>query len=143
MAPCSNLAWPGRLAFHGALRIPSAEIEEYARILVRHARNVAVRNCDALLPPNAGSPKRWRQAVGNSESLREVLPDAIDEATFSLLRAIHEGTLQLKFVSSSGKVVDLADEGLGELAGWFMGSGGWRAMFAEERFVDDFAGVAE
>jgi hypothetical protein len=39
--------------------------------------------------------------------------------------------------------VELTEDGLGELAGWYMGSGGWRAMFSRERFVDDFADLAK
>ena len=58
---------------------------------------------------------------------------------FSLLHAIDQGVLRLKFVSSTGREVDLTEEGKGELSGWYMGSGGWRAMFSEERYVDDFA----
>jgi len=73
--------------------------------------------------------------------LKTVVPDVVDEAVFSLLRAIDEGALRLKFMSSSGREVDLTEEGLGELAGWYMGSGGWRAMFSEERYVDDFANL--
>jgi len=38
--------------------------------------------------------------------------------------------------ASSGKVVDLNSEGLGELAGWYTGSDGWRAMYTKERLVD-------
>jgi hypothetical protein len=56
-----------------------------------------------------------------------------------LLQVIDQGLLRLKFTASDGREIDLAEAGLGELAGWFMGSGGWRAMYAEERFVDDFA----
>jgi len=73
--------------------------------------------------------------------LKTVVPDVVDEAVFSLLRAIDEGALRLKFMSSSGREVDLTEEGLGELAGWYMGSGGWRAMFSEERYVDDCANL--
>lgn len=68
-----------------------------------------------------------------------VVPDAVDETVFSLLQAIDQGLLKLKYVSSSGREIDLAEEGLGELSGWYMGSGGWRAMFSEERYVDDFS----
>jgi hypothetical protein len=33
--------------------------------------------------------------------------------------------------------VDLSRDGLGELAGWYGGSGGWRALYSQDRFVDD------
>lgn len=124
--------------------MPSREIEEFARILVEQVRDAAVRNCDGLLQLNATSraAKRWRDSTLKPESLRTVIPDAVDEAVFSLLRAVDEGGLRLKFLSSSGREVDLTEEGLGELAGWYMGSGGWRSMYSRERFADDFADLS-
>jgi hypothetical protein len=68
-----------------------------------------------------------------------VIPDAVDETVFNLLHAIDQGALRLRYVTSDGRQVDLTEEGLGELAGWYMGSGGWRALFSAERYVDDFA----
>ena len=67
----------------------------------------------------------------------------MDETIFSLLQAIDQGLLRLKFVTSTGREIDLTDEGLAELSGWYMGSGGWRGMFSEERYVDDFADMAD
>ena len=49
--------------------------------------------------------------------------------------------LLLEFVASSGCEVDLAEEGKGELAGWYVGSGDWRAMFSEQRFVGYLADI--
>lgn len=121
--------------------MPSPEIEEFARTLVRQARDAAIRNCDTLLQPQAGSPvaRRWRGLQASSSDLGVVIPDAIDEAVFSILQAIDQGVLRLKYVSSGGREVDLTEEGLGELSGWYMGSGGWRAMYSAERFTDDFS----
>lgn len=70
--------------------------------------------------------------------ISSLIPDVVDEAIFALLQMIDEGGLKMKFVSASGGEVDLAAEGMSELAGWYMGSGGWRAQHAQERFVDDF-----
>ena len=125
--------------------MPTKEVEEFARILVERVRDAAVRDCDGLLQPNAASPaaKRWRKTFQKPESLRTVIPDAVDEVVFSLLRAVDEGGLRLKFVSSSGKEIDLTEDGLGELAGWYMGSGGWRSMFSRERFADDFEELSQ
>ena len=124
--------------------MPSRAMEEFAEILVRQVRDAAVRNCDALLQPNAASraAKRWRQSTVKSESLRTIIPDVVDEVVFSLLQAIDQGSLRMKFVSG-GAEVDLTAEGLGELAGWYMGHGGWRAMFSRERFEDDFTDLAK
>ena len=58
---------------------------------------------------------------------------------FRLLHLIDGGDLSLKFVGSSGREVHLTEGGLGELAGWYMGSPGWRAMFSAERFEDNLA----
>ena len=132
-----------QLAFHGEgeVKMPNPEIEEFARILVREVRDAAVRNCDGLLRPNAGSPvaKRWRESGGQGASPGVVIPDTVDETVFWLLHTIDEGLLRMKFVSGSGREVDLTKDGLGELSGWYMASGGWRAMYSEERFVDDCA----
>jgi hypothetical protein len=121
--------------------MPSVEVEEFARLLVTHVRDAAVRSCDANLDPQGKGPvaRRWREVAASPSELRVMIPDAIDEAVGALLQAIDQGVFRLKFVGSSGREVDLCEEGAGELCGWYMGSGGWRAMFAEERFVDDFA----
>jgi hypothetical protein len=121
------------------------DIREFAEILVRQVRDEAIRNCDVMLQHNSAAPhaKRWRKAVVNPESLRPVIPDVVDEAIFALLRAIDEGGLRLKFVSAAGSEVDLTAEGMSELAGWYVGSGGWRAQFARERYVDDFKNLTK
>jgi len=62
----------------------------------------------------------------------------VDETLFYLLQAIDQGVLRLSYTDESGQVVDLTEAGLGELSGWYMGSGGWRARYSQERFVDDF-----
>ena len=120
--------------------MPTPEIEEFARTLVQQVRDAAIRNCDALLRPQAGSPvaRRWKGLAAGTSDLRTVIPDAVDEAVFGILQAIDQGLLRLKYMSSSGREVDLTEEGQGELSGWYMGSGGWRAMYSAERFVDDF-----
>ena len=124
--------------------MPSQEIEEFAKALVRQVRDASVRNCDSLLQPQAASPvaRRWKQFVASPSDLKTLVPDAVDETVFSLLQAIDQGALRLKFVSGGGREIDLTEEGLGELSGWYMGSGGWRAMFSEERYVDDFADLS-
>lgn len=123
--------------------MPNIEIEEFARILVQHVRDSAIRSCDANLSPTMRSPtaERWRQSTSPRRGTLSnvMIPDCVDETIFHLLHAIDQGLLRLKFISSSGKEVDLTAEGLGELSGWFMGSGGWRSTFSEERFADDFS----
>lgn len=124
--------------------MPTSEIEEFARMLVQQVRDAAIRNCDALLQPQAGSPtaRRWRGLGASSSDIRVVIPDAIDEAVFGILQAIDQGSLRLKYVSNNGREIDLCEEGQGELSGWYIGSGGWRAMFSTERFTDDFSDLS-
>ncbi len=120
------------------------EIEEFAKGLVECVRDAAIQSNDMELGPTTVSPvgRRWRQA-GLSESNKDlvhvVIPDAVDEAVFYLLKAIDDGILRLQYTATNGKTVDLAIDGREELGGWYMGSGGWRALYSKERFVDDFA----
>jgi hypothetical protein len=122
--------------------MPSPEIEEFAKLLVQEVRDAAIRDCDRVLRSNATGPmsKRWKEAVhsDNQKSIvNAVIPDTVDEAVFYLLDAIDNGNLNLSFTAANGKTVDLATDGLGELAGWYLGD--WRALYSQERFVDDFA----
>jgi hypothetical protein len=117
------------------------EIEEFAKLLLQQVRDAAVQSCDRRLRGGDQNPilKRWRESAqdGDLESIAGVLiPDIVDDAMFYLLRAVDQGILPLCYSASNGKHVDLSEEGLGELGGWFMGSPGWRAMFATERFND-------
>ena len=96
------------------------------------------------LGPTAVSPvaKRWAKAAREEASVdigRILIPDIVDGTIFYLLQAIDEGILPLRFTASNGKTVDLTAEGRSELAGWYIGSPGWREMYSQERFVDDFA----
>lgn len=123
----------------------SSNIVEFAETLVRKVRDAAIRNCDSMSHSHSMAPvaKRWQQTGVDPDALRAVIPDVVDEAMFAFLQMIDEGGLQIKFLASSGDEIDLTTEGLGELAGWYMGSGGWRAQYARERFVDDFEDMAK
>lgn len=125
--------------------MPIAEIEEFARTLVREVRDASIGNCDGFTEELASSPAaaRWRRLGAAAADVRVAIPDVVDEAVFSLLHAIDQGTLRLRFVSSGGREIDLTEQGLGELAGWYMGSGGWRAMYSKERHADDFTDLEE
>jgi hypothetical protein len=118
------------------------EIEEFAQLLVRSVRDRAIRSSDVQSRPDVEGPiaKRWKAA--GVEKADVVIPDCVDGAVFFLLEAIDQGAIRLTFKSSSGTLVDLTQEGLGEMAGWYMGSGGWRAQYSSERLVDDFADLA-
>jgi hypothetical protein len=83
------------------------------------------------------------KAQGNVDAIAKVLiPDVVDTVLSHLLYAIDQKLLRLSFTASTGKTVDLPEDGLGELSGWYLGGGdGWRERFARERYVDDFAGL--
>jgi hypothetical protein len=124
--------------------MPNPEIEEFAKILVQRVRDAAVHSCDCRLSPIAKDAvaERWREAMreGNMETMARVLiPDIVDYTLAEFCAAIDEEFLQLSFAASDGKVVNLIRDGLEELCGWYLGSDGWRARYAKERFVDDCA----
>jgi hypothetical protein len=119
------------------------EIEEFAELLVREVRDRAISSCDSQLQGHANSPvaKRWREHLKDAASKElaiAMIPDCIDDALFYLLHAIDSGALHMSFVASNGTVVDLTNDGMAELAGWYMMSEGWRSQFSLQRFVDDF-----
>lgn len=119
--------------------MPSPEIEELARMLVHQVRDVAIRSCDALLQAQAASPtaRRWKALAATPTEIAVVIPDAVDEAIFAILSAIDQNVLRLKYRAGNGHEIDLNDEGMGELGGWYIGT--WRMHYSAERVVDDFA----
>ncbi len=120
------------------------EINEFAKSLVKYVRDTTLRECSAMLEAQAASPvaQRWKGLGVAPERLSVVIPDVIDETIFNFLQAIDQGLLRVAYKSSSGQAVDLTESGQGELSGWYMGSGGWRAMFSEEPYADDFSDLA-
>jgi hypothetical protein len=123
--------------------MPIPEIEEFAKIVIEHVRDAAIHSCDQNLQSGVENPiaKRWREALGNRpESLAKLLiPDIVDSAISHLLGAIDQEVLRLSFTSSSNRSVDLVGEGLGELSGWYKGSGGWCEKYSKQRMVNDLS----
>jgi hypothetical protein len=123
------------------------EIEQFAKMLVEHVRDASIQSNDRALLPTALYPvaKRWVKAASEEAPVdfaRVVIPDIVDDTIFYLLQAIDEGLLRLAFTASNGKVVDLTAQRHSELSGWYAGTGGWRAMYSKERFVDDLSDLA-
>jgi hypothetical protein len=119
------------------------EIQEFAKRLVELVRDRAIHDGDLILSIQArdSTARRWQQAATHQSPLefaRTIIPDVVDHTIFFLLQAIDGGDLKLMFTPSNAEAVDLTKEGLGELAGWYLGSDGWRATYSKERFVDDF-----
>ncbi|WP_445369946.1 hypothetical protein ACH5Y9_25515 (plasmid) [Methylomonas sp. BW4-1] len=120
------------------------EIQEFAKVLIEQVRDSAVRSCDDQMLPNMNTPiaKRWRAMLNNGdiEGLQKMMiSDCVDETLFYLLQALDQGVFNISFNASNGKRIDLSEEGLGELSGWYMGSGGWRSQYSQVRFTDDFS----
>jgi len=118
--------------------MPDPSINSFAEALVRQVRDRAIRNCDALLTPAARSAisKYWKAALQskNSKTIADIIiPDCVDEAIFCLLNAIDEGGLKLTYVDRDGKSVDLLEDGLSELAGWYVGEDSWRHQYSNQR----------
>jgi hypothetical protein len=123
--------------------MPNTNIEEFAKILIQKVRDIAIQNCDRRLRPDATNiiAERWKHAArdGNGETVARVLiPDIVDATLTQFCRAIDQELLCLSYTASSGENANLPVDGLGELAGWYIGSDGWRAKYSKERFVDDF-----
>lgn len=123
--------------------MPSPEVERFAKILVEQVRDAAISGLDTNLRPDARSmtAKRWQAAGVSKGSQSEVLiADSVDAAIYFLLKAIDDGLLHLKVVDPGGKEIDLNEDGLGELAGWYVGPNGWRQQYSTERLVDSEEG---
>ncbi|MEV0611718.1 hypothetical protein AB0I81_00220 [Nonomuraea sp. NPDC050404] len=122
--------------------MPDNAVEEFARLLVEHVRDAAIRGCDQDLSPAAGTvtAPRWPQARTEEDLalVRAVIPDCVDAAVSQLLLAIDQGLLRLSYTDEGGRRVDLPETGRGELTGWYLGADGWRGRYSAERFADDF-----
>ena len=118
------------------------EVEEFARLLIVHVRDLAVSGSDMSLDTDANGPtaKRWRQKMQTGEPkdlASEMIPDCVDNTLFYLLNAIDQGLLKISFTASSGKTIDLTEVGESEMSGWYMATDGWRHEYSKERFADD------
>src|SRR5262249_11892159 len=120
------------------------EIEEFAKVLVQEVRDSAIESSDRALNEDHAIGRRWRTAAnGSPEAFARVLvPDVVDGVIFYLLHAIDNGILNISFTASNGRTSPLSGPGTEELAGSYMMTGGFRAKYAKERFVDDFADIA-
>ena len=122
----------------------SREIEEFAKLLVEHVRDHAIRTCDRNLKKTAHNriAERWRKSAQTgdiNEFAKTIIPDIVDSAISHLLGAIDQELLRLSFKTSDGRTVDLCEDGLGELSGWYKGTDGWTEKYSKERYYDDFS----
>lgn len=120
-------------------QMKSDALTEFGEQLTRIVRDRAIKGCEvALEAEDSPVGNRWRDALSSGDLARTLIPDCVDEAIFALLNAIDQGQLELIYTSPSGARMDLGEGGQGELAGWFMGSSGWRRRFSQQHFNDDF-----
>ena len=118
------------------------KIEEFAKLLIEQVRDAAIQECDRKLRSDARGPiaQRWKKTAleTNFESIASaIIPDIVDNVIFQLCRAIDQEELTISFSASDGEKVDLSSDGLGELAGWYMGVPGWRTEYSKERFYSN------
>lgn len=121
------------------------EILEFAKLLVQNVRDSAIKSCDnQLYAQNMKAPmaKRWREAK-NKENMNEfaemIIADCVDETLFYLFKSIDEGFVNLLLKASNDKTIDLTNEGLSELSGWYIGE--WRYEYSQERASNDFPDI--
>lgn len=115
-------------------------ITAFAEDLVKNVRDRAIKNCDVQLhTENLNSPiaARW-EAIKRNGSFNQfaemLISDVVDSVLFSLLNAIDDGSLPV-FIKGKDALIDLADEGYGELGGSYMAE--WRSKFSKERCYND------
>src|SRR5262245_4497535 len=105
--------------------MPSKGVEEFGRTLVEHVRDETVEWCDIIMQPdvrNSAKARRWRAAMDLRDPgmiTKVLVPDIVDSVICNLLEAIDNGAIGLTFRSKAGEV-DLTEDGLGELEGWYM-----------------------
>jgi hypothetical protein len=113
------------------------ELDRFADQLMRRVRDPAVARCDRLAKGEVRGPagEYWRRNV-SSGSIHELIPEIVDSVLFELLDAADNGELNLAWRNADGSCVALHDLGSQEMAGWLVGSGGWRERFSQQRFYD-------
>ncbi len=120
------------------------EIIEFAEKYIRFIRDETISECLSQLRNNT-SPcsKRWKKSLqtGDINDIgQELIPDIVDNALAGVLDAIDNGRIKLKYISDSNVEVDLCQEGLCEMTGYYMSSNnGWRQNFSNQRINDDFS----
>lgn len=119
------------------------EMEEFAELLIKCVRDKAIRSCDLLRDPdcNSADAKRLRERLESGQIdqfVAEIITDCVDDTLFQFLNAVDQGILKLSYTSASGKTIDLTEDGLSEMSGWYMnGVDGWRNKYSKERFNED------
>ena len=113
------------------------EITEFAKLLVQRVRDSAIVSADGVLTTeNMNSPiaRHWRVAreSGDFDKFgKSIIVECVDNAIFYFLLAIDEGLINLSFKTLNDKRVELTDEIIGELGGYYMAE--WRSEYSSQR----------
>jgi hypothetical protein len=117
------------------------ELQRFAEQLMSRVRDRAIVACDQLAVGQivGKDGERWRSLISAGDARKavtELIPEIVDQTLFELLNAIDNGELLLAWRRADGSCVDFDDVGMGEMAGWLMGSPGWRHGYSSQRFFD-------
>jgi hypothetical protein len=120
-------------------------VESFAEQLMRTVRDRSIVASDHMLSKDMETMQKQRRRPLNVDEVKKVMlalvPNIVDQVLFELLHAADNNDIALAWRDDRGGIQQLNELGMGEMAGWFMGSPGWRNMFSSERFNDDSAGL--
>ena len=113
--------------------------EEFGEAIVSALRDKAIRACDECLKPDNRSSLAlyWRRRGGANIPASEIVPDVVDMTIATLLSAIEQGQIPLKYETRDGTMVDPCEIEDGGLSGYFLVQ--WIEKYAKERHVNWFA----
>ena len=123
----------------------SDELEQFAKQFIHCVRDRSISACDKLARGEIGGPdgKRWKNLISNEhcDVFRELIPDIVDQTLFQFLNAVDNEEISIAWRTLDGEFLTFDDLGMGEMAGWLMGSPGWRNNFSAKRFFDPLADI--
>lgn len=112
----------------------SVEIEEFAKKIVENVRDKSIR--ESRIKNKSLILNLWNK-LNKKEN---IVLETVDNTLFNLFNAIDQEVLDISFVATTGKRVNLSREGLGELGGWYIGEeDGWRSKYSKEKVIDNFS----
>lgn len=118
------------------------DLDQFARALMQHVRDPAIEEMDAIAAGRTLDSPRWAQLLGGAETARlvqRVIPEIVDQVLFELLDRIDNRTIELALQGDGSRTAPLSELGKGEMAGWLVGSDGWRHRYSAQRFYDSSA----
>jgi hypothetical protein len=122
------------------------ELDRFAAALMRRVRDRAIHECDRLASGEMVGPSAdyWREVMQRDarRAVEALIPSIVDQVLFELLGALDNDELPLAWRGEDDSLIPLEELGLGEMAGWLMGSDdSWRVRFSVERLHDPLPGL--